>query len=157
MLLGSLVSAMGFVCRRVFTYCEQPRPHPAVTFIRGVRKIQRRVTVPCAKVSKIILWEGLINFSYAWRSKCWFHSSVYELVLRWCYSRMCWGPEPGSWAVGSHSRGCSAHRSHRQPGRWRRSAVAGCLPMEKKQINKKLYSCIIYYGAQWKLLKYIKY
>lgn len=46
---------------------------------------------------------------------------------------MCWGPEPGSWAVGSHSQGCSVHRSHRQPGGWRRSAVAGCLPVKKRK------------------------
>lgn len=44
---------------------------------------------------------------------------------------MCWGPEPGFWAEESHSQGCSVHRSHRQPGGWRRSAAAGCLPVEK--------------------------
>lgn len=57
--------------------------------------------------------------------------SVYELVLLWCYSRMCWGPEPGFWAEGSHSLGCSVHRSHRQLEGWRQSAAAGCLPVEE--------------------------
>ena len=45
------------------------------------------------------------------------------------YSRMYWGPEPGTWAGGSHSRGCSARRSRRQPGGWRQSAAAGYLPV----------------------------
>lgn len=56
---------------------------------------------------------------------------------------MCWGPEPGSWAAGSHSRGCSAHRSRRQPGGWRRSAVAGCLPVEKEK--KRILSINVFF------------
>ena len=44
-------------------------------------------------------------------------------------SRMCWGPGSGSWAAGSHSPGCSAHRSRTPPGRWTRSVAAGCPPV----------------------------
>lgn len=58
--------------------------------------------------------------------------SVSGLVLLWCYSRMCWGPELGFWAEGSHSQGCSVHRSHRQLEGWRQSSAAGCLPVEEK-------------------------
>lgn len=52
---------------------------------------------------------------------------------RWCHSQMCWGPEPGSGAAGSHSLGCSVHRSRRPPEGWRRSAAAGCLPEDGGQ------------------------
>lgn len=65
----------------------------------------------------------------------------------WYYLRMCWGPEPGSWAEGSHSQGCSVHRSHRQPEDWTQSATAECLPVEKIRINKSNW-CSLHW--QWK-------
>ena len=45
------------------------------------------------------------------------------------YSRMCWGPGTGFWVEGSHSRGCSVHRSHKQPEGWMRSAAVGYHPV----------------------------
>lgn len=61
------------------------------------------------------------------------------------YSHRCWGPAPVFWAEGSHSQGCSAHRSHRQPEGWRRSAAAGCLPISRK----KHHFMMEFHGTSW--------
>lgn len=60
------------------------------------------------------------------------------------YSHRCWGPAPVFWAEGSHSQGCSAHRSHRQPEGWMRSAAAGCLP-----ISRKKHHFMEFHGTSW--------
>lgn len=50
---------------------------------------------------------------------------------------MCWGPGTGSWVGGSHSRGCSVHRSHKQPEGWMRSAAVGYHPVRELENKQK--------------------